>query len=95
MSRASRACTYGLVTSWLKLVKRRNSRHTCRGRMATCSGFPVVRLRSVTIHRLSSNSHFRNAPTASGSDFSIAPFVTLRAPYGRGTGNATTAGWLA
>ena len=57
MSRASSACTYGRVTSWLKLVNRRNNRQTCRGRTATCSGFPVARLRSVTVHPLWSNSH--------------------------------------
>ena len=32
------------------------------------------------------------APTASGSDSSMAVFVRPHRPYGRGTGNATTLG---
>ncbi len=80
MSRASNASTYGRVTSVLKLVNRRNSRQTCRGAIATGAETPVERLRSVTVHWLSVKSQCRKAPTASGSDASMAPFVTFLAP---------------
>src|SRR3954465_7716843 len=52
----------------------------------------MQRSRLLTFQPLSLTIHSINAPTASGSDVSIATAETLREPYGSGTGNAITAG---
>ena len=44
------------------------------------------------VQPLLSISHSMNAPTASGSDFSIATADRFRTPYGSGTGSTTTDG---
>jgi hypothetical protein len=51
-----------------QLTNRRNSRQMCFA--ATCTG--SLPLRSVTFQPLSRTIHSTIAPTASGSDFSIA-----------------------
>ena len=48
--------------------------------------------RVVTFQPLSCTSQLMKAPTASGSDRSMAIAEMLRRPYGRGTGSATTDG---
>ena len=92
MPRASSASTYGWVTSAPHWVNRRNRRHTWRDAIGTSrSGLS----RSVTRQPLSLTSQRTNAPTASGSDSSMAVLARPQRPYGSGTGSATTLGWPA
>ena len=49
--------------------------------------------RSETFQWLSSSSHWIQAPTASGSEASMAGMVTFLFPYRSGTGRAIMAGW--
>ncbi len=76
------------MTSVCQLTKRRNSRHTCFA--ATAIG--AVPLRSVTFHPLWLMIQSTIAPTAAGSDLSIAAPDTYRVAYGDGTGRTTMDG---
>jgi len=83
------------VISAPKLTNRRNSTAMWRG--STCTRFSEPSAwRSHTFHSFfSSISHAMNAPTASGSEPSMALADALRGPlraYGLGTGSATIAG---
>ncbi len=86
--RASSASTYGRVTSFCQLMKRRKRRQTCFAETFTGAS----PLRSVTFHPLSRSIHSTNAPTAAGNDCSMAAALTYRHLYGSGTGSVTIAG---
>ena len=77
------------VMSVPKLTNRRNSRQTWRG----FTGIGAAPWCSVTRHPLSFTSQSTNAPTASGSEASMAMPEIFRLPYGSGTGKATRDGW--
>ncbi len=72
MLRASSASTYGRVTSDSQLTKRRKRRQMCLAETLTGS----APLRSVTFQLLWLMTQSTKAPTALGSDCSIARPVT-------------------
>src|SRR5262252_5196405 len=77
-----------------KLTNRRNNRAMCLGWSGTRVSLPSACF-SDTVQPLDATSQAMSAPTASGSDSSIAFPDGRNGPlreYGLGTGSATTAG---